>query len=281
MRNDGDFMAELTAQALIRAAGALLGTDVSGAEALAGGDLSLVLRLDLGAGGAAVVKSGPDPLAEAAMLNAIRAAGVAAPRVLAASPQVLVLEDVPNGGGLDAGGWHDLGSALSVLHSSHGARYGWDRDYAFGALRIDNAVCDNWAEFWATRRLLPELARLPANLARRLEDLAADLPNRLPRTPPACLLHGDLWAGNLLSHAGRFAGLIDPACCFGDAEVDLAMLHLFGSPQPAFLEAYGPLEPGVDDRRPLYQIWPAIVHVRLFGASYHGILDGLLRRCGA
>ena len=55
MRNDGDFMAELTAQALIRAAGALLGTDVTGAEALAGGELSLVLRLDLAAGGAAVV----------------------------------------------------------------------------------------------------------------------------------------------------------------------------------------------------------------------------------
>jgi fructosamine-3-kinase len=58
------------------------------------------------------------------------------------------------------------------------------------------------------------------------------------------LLHGDLWTGNLLVKDGKLAALIDPACYHGDPEVDLAMLCLFGSPDEAFWQAYGPLPPG-------------------------------------
>jgi aminoglycoside phosphotransferase (APT) family kinase protein len=67
--------------------------------------------------------------------------------------------------------------------------------------------------------------------------------------PPPALLHGDLWGGNLLVREGKLAAFIDPACYHGDAEVDLAMLCLFDSPDEAFWEAYGPLDPGWDERR--------------------------------
>ena len=43
----------------------------------------------------------------------------------------------------------------------------------------------------------------------------------------AALLHGDLWTGNILVRDGRLVALIDPACYYGHAEVDLAMLCLF------------------------------------------------------
>jgi fructosamine-3-kinase len=59
------------------------------------------------------------------------------------------------------------------------------------------------------------------------------------------------------------------------------MLCLFDSPDAAFWRAYGPLDPGHDERRPIYQLFPAIVHMRLFGGSYAGLLDRLLDAAGA
>ncbi len=258
----------------------LLGGDLADWRPVAGGDLSAVIRWRLATGGTAIAKTGPNPRAEAGMLAAIRAAGVPAPGVLAVSEQVLVLEDLPDDGGLDEQGWRDLGAALRHLHEAVGAGYGWPDDYAFGRVVIRNAPYDTWAAFWAERRLLPEAAALPPVFARRLEVLAADLPNRLPSRPAPALLHGDLWAGNLLASGGRLTGLIDPACYHGDGEVDLAMLHLFGTPGAGLAEGYGPLPPGALERRAIYQLWPAIVHLRLFGDAYAGMLDRLLARVG-
>jgi fructosamine-3-kinase len=59
------------------------------------------------------------------------------------------------------------------------------------------------------------------------------------------------------------------------------MLHLFGRPGPGFAEGYGPLAPGWEARRPVYQLWPALVHLRLFGGGYRGMVEGLLDRAGA
>ena len=102
-----------------------------------------------------------------------------------------------------------------------------------------------------------------------------------PPRRPAALLHGDLWAGNILVRDGRLVGLIDPACYHGDAEVDLAMLDLFSPPPDEFREAYGALEPGWRERRPIYQLFPALAHVRLWGAGYHAMVDRLLSAVGA
>jgi len=258
----------------------LLGAPLTGWQALSGGDLSAVVRLHLATGGTAIAKTGPDPQAEAGMLAAIRAAGVRAPGVLAVSDRVLVLQELEDGGGLDENGWRDLGVALRRLHGALGPGYGWPRDYAFGQVAIRNAPCDTWPEFWAERRLLSEVAALPPGLARRLEGLAADLPNRLPECPDPALLHGDLWAGNLLAAGGRLTGLIDPACYHGHGEVDLAMLRLFGLPGAGLTEGHGPLAPGAQERRAIYQLWPGIVHLRLFGGGYAGMLDRLLSRAG-
>ena len=57
------------------------------------------------------------------------------------------------------------------------------------------------------------------------------------------------------------------------------MLALFGEPPPAFWEAYGPLEPDWEERRPVYQLFPALVHLRLFGQTYADLVDRLLARC--
>lgn len=269
--------------ALAEFAAALMGERCTGATPLPGGDLSEIALVRLGSGREVVAKTGPAPAAEAAMLEAIRAAGAPAPQPLATDAHILVMERIEARGPLGPEGWRQLGAALRLLHDDRGGQggYGWAQDYAFGGVKVEgHCEAGDWPRFWAERRLLPELSRLPADLARRIEILAMELPRRLPATPAAGLVHGDMWTGNVLAADGRLTALIDPACCRGDGEVDLAMLHLFGAPDPAFRDGYGPEAPGEAGRRAIYQLWPGIVHLRLFGAGYAPLVDRLLRAAG-
>jgi fructosamine-3-kinase len=169
---------------------------------------------------------------------------------------------------------------LATLHRTNKQRYGWTEDYAFGPLPIANGWVDDWPRFWAERRLRAHLAHLPSSLARRVEALASDLPNRLPARPTSSLLHGDLWGGNVLVAGDKVSGLIDPACYYGHGEVDLAMLTLFDRPDGAFYDAYGPLAPGLEERLVIYRLWPALVHLRLFGSGYRPMVERFLSEAG-
>jgi len=259
-------------------AAALLGAEATHAEPLGGGCLEQVTRVTLRDGRRVVVKGGPAPRVEAAMLGALRAAGAPTPRVLAVDDALLVMEERPNRGAL-GNAWSDLGGVLAKLHAAEGPSYGWDADYAYGPVALPNAAVDDWPAFWAERRLLAHADRLPADLARRVAALAADLPQHLPARPRASLLHGDLWGGNVLVDGDRVSALIDPACYHGHGEVDLAMLTLFDRPDARFFDAY-PTEDGWRERRPVYQLWPAIVHLLLFGSGYRGMVERLLREAG-
>jgi fructosamine-3-kinase len=245
---------------------------------LHGGDLSEVARADLADGRVVVAKTGVTVAAEARMLRAMAAAGAPVPEVRHAEPGLVLLDHLDETPATPAG-WRALGAALARLHAARGPAYGWHEDHAFGAVAVPNGWRDDWPDFWAEARLRPALPDLPADVATRVEALCRELPGRLPAAPPASLLHGDIWAGNALFSGDR-AYLIDPACYHGDAEVDLAMLTLFGNPPRDFFAGYGPLRAGHDARRPVYQLWPALVHVRLFGAGYLGLVRRLLDGCG-
>lgn len=265
---------------LARRAAALLGETPAQVEALHGGDLSDVVRLRFADGRSVVAKGGPAPPVEAAMLGAIAEAGAPCPSVVAADQGVLVMSDLGREGGLGPDQQRALGAAVRTLHDQRGGPYGWTTGFAFGRVVIDNSWSENWPAFWAERRLTHGLAEVPPPLARRVERLATALPDRLPARPAPALLHGDLWSGNVFAGADGSVALIDPACCFGDAEVDLAMLSLLGAPGAGFFESYGALEPGAGERRPIYQLWPALVHLRLFGAGYARLVGRLLDEAG-
>ncbi len=259
---------------------AALGAPVARMVPLHGGDLSEVRRIDLADHRRVVAKTGPRVEAEARMLRALGDAGAPAPHVLHVEPGLIVLNHLDEGAP-DAAGWRQLGRALRSLHAHHATRYGWAEDYGFDPVVIPNRQSGDWPRFWTENRLLAAPESLPPDLRPRVEALAARLPDLLPKAPAASLLHGDLWAGNVLFTSDGGAVLIDPACYNGHAEVDLAMLTLFGSPPPSFFDGYGPLEPGHRQRQVIYQLWPALVHLRLFGAGYRGLVSGLLDRAGA
>ncbi|MBW8735161.1 MAG: fructosamine kinase family protein [Asticcacaulis sp.] len=155
--------------------------------------------------------------------------------------------------------------------------YGWPVDYAFGPVAIVNTPSQDWVSFWRDNRLMCFMSYLPVDLARRIEAASARLSDIIPGQPKPSLLHGDLWDGNILAGQGGVT-LIDPACYYGDGAVDIAMLNLFDRPENAFYETYG-YRPDTQSLA-VYGLWPALVHVRLFGAGYLGLADSLLKRLG-
>jgi fructosamine-3-kinase len=266
-------------KALAEAAAALLGGTLRTAKGLHGGCLSQILLITLNDGREAIVKDGGASPVEAAMLRAIAASGAPAPQVFAAKGGILVMEAMRADGGL-SNAWASLGKALAKLHAAKGNTCGWADDYAFGAVAIENGWMKSWPVFWAERRLLPNCSHVASALGRRIELLAADLANRLPELPAPSLLHGDLWGGNILAASNEVTAFIDPACYYGHSEVDIAMLNLFDGPSPAFYDAYGALESGWKERLIIYQLWPALVHVRLFGSGYRPMVERLLSHAG-
>jgi protein-ribulosamine 3-kinase len=66
---------------------------------------------------------------------------------------------------------------------------------------------------------------------------------------------------------------------FSHREVDLAMTHLFGGFQEGFYRSYSesfPLETGFAKRIGLYNLYPLLVHLRLFGYSYYAEIKSIL-----
>lgn len=250
-------------------------------ERLAGGDLSEVLLVPRPEGAPLVAKGGPNVTAEAAMLRALAAAGVQVPAVEGEYDTILLIDHVPNDGVMSPNAWADIGAAVAQLHGQRGGAYGWPVDYALGTVALDNREGQDWVRFWGEQRLIAAASLLDRPWRARVEALLGRLGAFIPSDPAPAFLHGDLWAGNILVNGGRLAAFIDPACYHGHAEVDLAMLCLFSTPPPEFWTAYGGRAAGWDERLPVYQLFPALVHLRLFGATYAPMVERLLDELGA
>ncbi len=194
----------------------------------------------------------------------------------------LLLEWIAPGRANDAS-WARLGRELAALHrggTDDAGRWGWHSDNVIGSLPQPNGWADDWGDFWARRRTHPiarELLTRGAISPRQLGLItrAADRADRLlgpaSRADGPSLLHGDLWSGNVLFARGGRPVLIDPAVYIGHREVDLAMCRLFGGFPPRFYDAYTeawPLGEGHEHRLALYQLYPLLVHARLFGGGY-------------
>jgi len=261
----------------------ILGSAVVSTTPVAGGDVCTSTRLRLSDGRTALIKTRPHAPegffeAEAAGLRWLAEPGVAeVAEVLGVTADCIVLAWIEPGRPSPEAATA-LGRMLARLHATGADTFGGTGDGFIGSLPMPNKPADTWPEFFAVRRVLPYL-KLAADrghiepkgvaavesVVRRIVDLAG------PDEPPA-RLHGDLWSGNIVWSTERHAVLVDPAAHGGHRESDLAMLALFGLPQLArVVSAYAevtPLADGWEERQPLHQLFPLLVHSSLFGGRY-------------
>lgn len=171
--------------------------------------------------------------------------------------------------------WENFGKGLSELHLNSSSNFGLAYDNYNGSLVQVNNNEANWAKFFVENRLqvqqkqARDKGRLDSDLSRMLDKLYPKLERFFPEEQPA-LLHGDLWSGNYLVNRGNPC-FMDPAVYYGHREVDLAMSLLFGGFDKKMYEVYHhhfPLEKGWEKRVDVLNLYPLMVHVNLFGASY-------------
>ncbi|MBX3080202.1 MAG: fructosamine kinase family protein [Anaerolineae bacterium] len=182
----------------------------------------------------------------------------------------------------------NFGRALAQLHRHSATTFGLDHDNYIGALPQSNTPTADWVSFYRDQRIAPQvtlarkLGRLPTERERLLRKVMENLDKLLEGAAllPS-LLHGDLWSGNFMVLANNLPALIDPAVYYGDREVELAFTELFGgfpaSFYPAYREAF-PLDRGYERRKALYQLYPLLVHLNLFGESYGMRVDAICRQ---
>jgi fructosamine-3-kinase len=275
------------------AVAAALGEPVRSVTPVGGGCISDAGRVELVGGRSVFAKAAaglPSGLldVEAAGLRWLgEVPGVRVPAVVAATAEVLVLEWIEPGARTAATD-EALGRGLAALHRAGAPTFGWHRDGFIGVVPQRNTPsCGDWCAFWVTRRIEPLVARAVAagSLAPRARPLVDRLADRLPGwagpTEPPARVHGDLWHGNVHVDRDGRPWLVDPAAYGGHREVDLAMLHLFGPPGPAFAAAYDqafPLAAGWRERLALWQLEPLLTHTVMFGGRYGESALGVLDR---
>tara|TARA_A200000113_G_scaffold212084_1_gene213305 strand:+ start:595 stop:1452 length:858 start_codon:yes stop_codon:yes gene_type:complete len=193
----------------------------------------------------------------------------------------LALEYIPNG---NFGNWELFGEKLAVLHMNKNEFFGLDYDNYIGSLRQKNKKENNWIGFYSNQRLL-HLTKFAFNKKllsktdlKKMEELCLKLNTYIPFTEPS-LIHGDLWSENLIFDKQGNPVFIDPAIYYGHPEMDWAMLSLFGSYPETAMKSYCniiPLENNYFEREKIYQLYPLLVHLILFGRSYYRDITEIL-----
>jgi fructosamine-3-kinase len=213
--------------------------------------------------GLAWLAAAPDG-ARVAGVSAVRRTGIELERLRSAEPTPAAADD--------------FGAALARTHRAGAPEWGGTQGDGFiGPLPLPNGPFPSWPDLWWEGRVEPYLRQAvdsmqldasdAAGCRRVVERRAWDVPGDRPAR-----IHGDLWSGNVVWTA-QGAVLIDAGAAHGGhPETDLAMLALFGLPHLGrVVRAYDaemPLAAGWQDRVPLMQLHPLLVHVVLFGGRY-------------
>ncbi|HEX2752159.1 MAG TPA: fructosamine kinase family protein [Alphaproteobacteria bacterium] len=200
------------------------------------------------------------------------------PEVEFSNDHVIIMEFVESHDMIDYRGQRHAAEQLAALHFITAEQYGLERDTVVGSLRQPNKQSKNWIEFFAEQRLLYMVRaafdenKIDKRMVQQAEKLAGKLPELLHEPAAPSLVHGDVWGGNIIIGRGKIEAFLDPAIYFADPEVELAFIRLFNTFDDSFFARYNdisPIKPGFhEERADIYNLYPLLVHTRLFGASY-------------
>ncbi len=198
--------------------------------------------------------------------------------------EYLMMECVPTGT-KRSDYWQDFGQKLAKLHhnsSIHG--HGLDYQNYMGAALQENTWNEDGIQFLVQNRIKKQVdlalynRKINSVTEEKFNRLYDMLPNLLP-DEKSSLIHGDLWSGNAMVNKHGQITLVDPCCYYGFREAELAFTTMFGGFDKVFYEAYHevyPIEKGFHERIPIYNLYPLMVHVNLFGEGYLPAVEKIL-----
>lgn len=143
---------------------------------------------------------------------------------------------------------------------------------------------DVYDSIWHEAERSPHIA---AKCRKQIGRVHERLESLIAHTDCPRLVHWDMWSSNLLVKPDsdgewQVAALIDPNCKYAHTEAELAYMELFHTVTPAFMKRYQRRHKLDGDyyqfRRPVYQLYPMINHLLLFGAEYAKPLKAAVER---
>ncbi|KAK4418698.1 Protein-ribulosamine 3-kinase, chloroplastic [Sesamum alatum] len=274
-------------------------TQITGIRPIGGGCINRASRYDTDAGSFFVKTNrsiGPSMFeGEALGLNAMyETRSIRVPKPFKVGP-------LPTGGsyiimefiefGASWGYQSALGRKLAEMHKAAKSEkgFGFHVDNTIGSTPQINTWTSDWIEFYGVHRLgyQLKLARQQYGDSLIYEKGQRLVKNMAPLFDGAviepCLLHGDLWSGNISSDKNGDPVILDPACYYGHNEAEFGMswcAGFGGSFYNAYFEVM-PKQPGFEQRRDLYMLYHYLNHYNLFGSGYRSssmsIIDDYLR----
>lgn len=171
----------------------------------------------------------------------------------------------------------DLGEPLARMHNTgQGEKFGFPILTFCGSTKLDNTMTNEpWSEWFAKHRIsyMLELigsSKITRRTIQEVELRIIELLKPHDKDVVPTLVHGDLWSGNCGTSNGTPC-IYDPACYYGDGEVDLAMTELFGSLGRRFYEKYESIRKihdGYHQRKKIYNLYHILNHAYMFGGFY-------------
>lgn len=270
----------------------IVGVPVQTVTPLSGGMISEVLKIDFQTHPSLVAKTseaGHDLTIEAYMLEYLKNnSDLPIPDVIHADENLMLIEFIESSVGLNHAIQAHIGELLGQLHLITASQYGLERDTLIGPIHQPNPLSDSWIEFFREHRLLymADIALQSGNLSQalydRLQSFAEKVDSYLIEPKNPVLIHGDIWTTNVLTKNNKVVGIIDPAIYYAHNEMELQYLTVFGNFGQAFFDRYQQFIPVDDDffnvRRYIYNLYPLLVHVAIFGGRYPDSVDSVLRR---
>ena len=281
--------------------------ELEGVKSLHGGSMSTTLLLDIKGRRPVVIKIAPHMVMhqyehEAYQLNLLRDWGLSVPQVYACRVATLdephsylLMQQMPgrsladvreslSPGDLDHVQMH-LADIVLAMHGRTSGTYkrvddGGGEETTDYLEFFHNIYDPILADVIAMKLIAPGLRRRVCNIHEKATEL-------LRHSDRPRLIHGDLWASNLLvdqDKQGRWwiSAVLDPNCRYSHAELELAYLELFKTVTPAFFRVYRQALAISEEyrlwRRDLYMIYTLLNHVRLFGKQYAQPLEVVAER---
>jgi protein-ribulosamine 3-kinase len=182
--------------------------------------------------------------------------------------------------------FEDFGRKLARLHKHTDKYFGLNHNNYIGSLAQSNQQYENGIDFFIEQRLMKQIElatrnnRISKSTIEQFYDLFKKLSEIIPNEPPT-ILHGDLWSGNYMTDETGSAAIFDPAVYFGFREADIAMTKLFGGFDSEFYDAYNEyfvLEKRWNERMDIFNLYPLMAHVNLFGGGYIEQVKQILRK---